>query len=50
MDKTKEKKKEKKGKRIRVSRQEYACTFIGHAYATHLFAYTCYELVHAYTP
>jgi len=32
---------------IRISGQEYACAFIGHACATQLYAYTYYEYAHA---
>ena len=42
---------------IRVSRQEYACTYIGHACTTQLCVYAYYEYAHpcklhayAYTP
>ena len=33
-----------------VSRPEYACTYIGLAYITQMYVYTCKEHVYAYMP
>ena len=56
MNKTKNTKYKKK-KKIRISRLEYACTYIGHACASQLYAYAYFEYLyackkhaHAYTP